>query len=150
MDQLRKAVKVKIKDIKQSGSKVTVILSVTNFGSGHCVPTGLPSRKLVVRFKALNPEKKVVYEGNEVLQKVMADSNGKVLTDDAALMMHSFRIVRDNRLRPGETRDLTFHFTKPLWTRITVEARVIYVYEPKVLKSESMSVEMASDKKDVK
>jgi hypothetical protein len=149
VSQLRKAVRVSIKSLKQAGDLVTAVVSLTNSGSGHCVPTGLPSRKLVLHLKVLNPEKVVGFQDRVVLQKVMAGADDKTLTGDAAIMLSSTRIVSDNRLRPGETRNLTFRFTKPRWTRVTVEAKLFYLYEPKVLKTERMSVEMAGDEKDV-
>ncbi len=150
VDQLRKAVRVSIKELKVSGDKVKAVVSLTNVGSGHCVPTGMPSRKLILTLTAVNPRKKVVFQDKVVIEKVMANSSGKTLRGDTAIMLRSASIKKDNRLRPGETRNLTFRFTKPRWTRITVEAKVVYQYEPKTLKTVRMAVEMGSDKKDVK
>lgn len=80
--------------------------------SAHAFPTGFPARMAVVDVRALDGRGKEVFKNiaadpmkehpEAVLNKGYADAEGK-----PALAAFATQLVRDNRLKPGEVRELT-------------------------------------------
>ena len=137
--QLRKAVTVKVTGLTRGKDRITVEVELENSGSGHYVPTGIPTRRLLLSCvikmsgtKAL--KQKVVYE------KVIFDKNGKELTKDSDIMLGlGTQIVKDNRLAPGEKRKVRLvYFTNPD-VEVAVSAWVEYVYSPNLAQPAEMT-----------
>ncbi|MBI5167681.1 MAG: hypothetical protein HY998_08115 [candidate division NC10 bacterium] len=150
---LKKAVKVEIAEVKRIRDRLRVLVKVTNAGSGHMVPTGLPSRKLVLQVdvKTQKNQKKRISEIREsrIYQKVLVSEDGKNLIRDSEIMLKRGRvtIAQDNRLAPRETRNEEFTFFVPSDLDLVVSAQIDYLYRPLVLGETEMRVEMARDEK---
>lgn len=150
---LKKAVKVEIVDVKRIGGRLRVLVEVTNVGSGHMVPTGLPSRQLIlkVEVKAVKNTRRELSQIQEtrIYQKVLVNEGGKRLTRDSEIMLKSGKltIVQDNRLAPRERRREEFNFSVPPGTGVLVKAQLDYFYKPVVLGETEMRVEMDQDEK---
>jgi hypothetical protein len=149
LEQLSKALKVRIASVDRvkSGVKVKVIL--TNVGSGHMIPTGIPSRKLVLRLIVRDAFNQIVMQDEKLFKKVLSDESGAVLESDAELLLNSAMVVSDNRIAPKEAREVEFSFSYPEKKRINIEVKAYYSYEHMVVGHQEMSVEMASDRRTV-
>lgn len=142
-EQLRKALKVEIKNIYQEKDFISVTVAVTNTGSGHAVPTGIPSRKLILRVELKTPGE--YFSHQRTYQKLIADSSGRVLHNITDIFLEGAQISSDNRIRPHQTKIESFTFARPKNKKITIRARVEYLYKAKILRPTEMRVKMAED-----
>jgi Zn-finger protein len=147
LTQLKKAVKIDITNILRGRDRIIVNLTVENVGSGHFVPTGIPSRKLVVTCKVTsgrNVTKKRVVR----YEKIIFDAQGRELLSDSEIMMgHGTQIVKDNRLAPGEIRKEKLVFYMEPAGEIFVSAQVDYIYRPAIIQQMEMKIEMNRSEK---
>lgn len=146
--QLRKAIELEIGDVSNIGEKVKVVVKMKNVGSGHKVPTGIPSRRLVLTFQAKDSTG-VLYEGKRVYQKVVADKDGNPIERDDHLFTKGASILKDNRLTPQETREEYFSFLVPKNREYILSASISYLYEPLLLQRTEMSIELSRSEKVV-
>lgn len=144
-EQLRKAIQVEIKKINKEGDIIEVVVGVTNIGSGHLVPTGIPSRKLILLVEVKTPNE--YFSQQKVYQKIMLDDSGKEIKKECEVFLQAAKISFDNRIRPKETRIERFAFVLPKHKKITVKARIEYLYKTTVLRPTEMRVKMAEDTK---
>jgi hypothetical protein len=146
-EQLRKALKVEIKNINKEKDIIEVVVGVTNAGSGHLVPTGVPSRKLILLVELRTPNEYFVQQ--KIYQKIILDESGKKIKKDSEFFLKAARVSFDNRLRPRETRIERFAFVKPRNKKITISARIEYLYKAKVMSPTEIRVKMAEDIKKI-
>jgi len=139
-DQLRSALKVEIVETVRQGRDLRVTVSVKNVGSGHKVPTGIPSREilLVVNVDAggytLKQERRY--------RRVLADKDGAELERDHQFFLHAASVVSDNRIAPREERLERFTFSVPKSGNFKVEADLTYQYAPLLLEPRPMVVRL--------
>jgi len=145
IEQLSKALKVEIKDINQEEDIIEVVVGVTNIGSGHNVPTGIPSRKLILLVELRTPTEYFVRQ--RVYQKIMSVESGEEIKKECEVFLTAAKVSFDNRLRPNETRTERFAFAAPRNKKITISARVEYLYKTSVLRPTEIRVRMAEDEK---
>lgn len=125
-------------EIKAGTARVTAY--VTNKGSGHKIPTGIPSRRLILHLKAKDDRGNIIYQEDRYYRKVLADKEGREITEDFRLMLDFARVPSDNRIAPKETRVETFTFPVPSTTgRVYTEASLEYSYKPIILMPRSPS-----------
>jgi len=150
ISQLSKAAKVEILRVKKRENNILVEIMVKNVGSGHMIPTGLPSRKLVLEVSLKNKKGAEIYKKQMEFKKVMVDEEGNILKTDAEILLKSARIYSDNRIPPMGAKRVKFLF--PIKDSILdrVEAKLIYHYEPLLIVPQEMSIEMAKDLKILK
>jgi hypothetical protein len=146
-EQLRKALKVEIKNINKEKDIIEVVVGVTNVGSGHLVPTGIPSRKLILVVELRTPNEYFVQQ--KIYQKIILDESAKEIKKDSEFFLKAARVSFDNRLRPRETRTERFAFVRPKNRKITISARIEYLYKTKVLSPTEIRVKMAEDIKKI-
>lgn len=142
-EQLKKAVKVEIENINKEEDVIEIVVGVTNVGSGHLVPTGVPSRKLILLVELKTPNEYFVQQ--KIYQKIMLDESGKEIKKECEVFLNAASISFDNRLRPRETRTERFAFAMPKNREITISARIEYLYKTSVLSPTEMRVKMAED-----
>jgi len=147
---VQKAARVRITSLRRDGDVVRGTVAVTNVGSGHMIPTGVPSRKLVLQISAQQEAGGKAYNRRITLQKVMADANGRALQNDVDIMLNSARILSDNRIPPGRSRTFSFAFPSSRYYALAVEAELTYWYQPAGLQPESMVIRMAGDVKHLR
>lgn len=145
VEQLKKAVTVKLEEVARSGEKAHAAVRLENVGSGHKVPTGLPTRKLVLRFQAVSGGVPI-YSEERIFQKVVQNQKGEVITRDSDLFLHAARIREDNRLEPMKPRVEHFSFLVPEGRPIEIEARLYYLYQPRLIQETEMKVELGKEK----
>lgn len=140
-DQLRSALTVQISDAVRTGGQLRVDVVIENVGSGHKVPTGMPSREVVLRVS--------VDDGNRVVtkerryRKVIADEKGKVLKQDYQMLLRGSMVLNDNRIGPKESRSerFTFDFSETQ-RRAQVTATLSYRYSPAILERQKLDVQL--------
>jgi hypothetical protein len=142
-DQLRSALSVQIANAERTQNRLQVDVAIENVGSGHMVPTGIPSREIVLSVS--------VDSGSRVLtqdrryRKVVADEKGRVLKRDFEVLLYGARILNDNRIGPREKRLEHFDFDVPKAGRSAkVTVRLSYQYAPVILHEEQMDVLLGS------
>ncbi len=146
-EQLRKALKVEIRNINKEEGIVEVVVGVTNVGSGHMVPTGIPSRKLILLVELKTPNE--YFSQQRIYQKIMLDESGKEIKKESEVFQQAAQISFDNRLVPRETRIERFAFAMPKNKKITISARIEYLYKTSVLRPTEIRVKMAEDVKSI-
>jgi hypothetical protein len=125
--QVKRAVTVRIESLSREAERVRAVVAVENSGAGHYVPTGIPSRKLVLSLSATQ-RRRVIFQRNLVYQRVMQDENDRTLTEDWEIKLLSKRCLRDNRLAPLEVRRETFVFNAAPDDDVDVSVRLDYVH----------------------
>lgn len=138
--QLRSALNVVVTRAVRTGDDLRVEVEVENVGSGHMIPTGIPSREVVltvtVEGRTYNRTQERRY------RKVVADERGRPLSGDVAMLLHGARILNDNRIHPREKRLEHFTFGLPRDSQVKVTAKLTYYYAPLILKEQPMSIEL--------
>jgi len=125
--QVKRAVTVRIQSLSREAERVRAVVAVENSGAGHYVPTGIPSRKLVLSLIATQ-RRRVIFQRDLVYQRVMQAEDGRTLTEDWEIKLLSKRVLRDNRLAPLEVRQETFVFNAAPDDDIQVSVRLDYVH----------------------
>lgn len=145
-DQVRKAATARILRVQREQRTVAAVeVEVANVGSGHSIPTGLPTRKLILEV-ILFSDGREVRRFEQRYQKVLLDDQGRPIIEDHRAMLSAKTIREDTRLRPGERRVERFVASVPSSGALRAEAVLRYVYEPELLLRQTMSIDMGSDK----
>jgi len=145
--QVVSAATVSIKSVERVLGGIQAVVEVSNVGSGHMIPTGIPSRSLELEVQLLDGGGKVVETAKHLFRKVIVDEDHNELTSDADLILKGAAISKDNRIPPGETVEVPFHFAASSKNRYLVRATLSYKYAPLILKEEDITIEMGSDVK---
>ncbi len=139
-DQLRSAMTVEVVGTARTTGDISVDVEVENVGSGHKVPTGVPSRELVLTVSLQAGSKQSSQERH--YRKVVADDQGNVITHDFEAMLRGAQIVSDNRIAPRERRREHFSFAPFGSGTLKVVATVSYVYSPIILDQREINIEL--------
>jgi len=146
IEQVKKAAKVRILQVeRKAGNAVEIKVEVANNGSGHSIPTGMPTRRLILDVVLFAGGREVTRFQREY-QKKLLDKEGKLIIEDYRTVLDAQTVMEDNRLRPGEKRVEQFEAVILPKGPLGVEATLHYLYEPKVLMPQPMSIDMASDR----
>ncbi|MBI2876179.1 MAG: hypothetical protein HYY20_04795 [Candidatus Tectomicrobia bacterium] len=144
--QLKKMLKVRIASAERLGDRVRVTVEITNHGAGHQIPTGLPTKRLVLTAKATTARgKSLVAERS--YRKVLLDAQGREITRDVDAFLSAAQLSSDNRIKPKETRREVFFFFIPRGTEAVISAQVAYAYRPRVIDQVETVVDLAQDER---
>jgi hypothetical protein len=80
--------------------ELQIVVSLTNTGGGHHVPTGLPDRRLEVDVAATDADGRVIERKQWWLGRVLAADG----SDEPVPFFVATRSISDNRLAAGQTR----------------------------------------------
>lgn len=123
--------------------RLQIDVVVENVGSGHSVPTGMPSREVVLSV-AVDHEGRVQTQERR-FRKIVADKDGLPLTSDHEALLFGARILNDTRIGPGEQRSLRFYFDVSQGKkRSKVTATLNYLYTPVILREQRVDVRMGT------
>ncbi|MBI1909484.1 MAG: hypothetical protein HYS22_04885 [Deltaproteobacteria bacterium] len=145
IEQVRKAVTLRIGESRREGDKIHATVYLENVGSGHKVPTGMPTRKLVLRLQAFVGGAPL-YAAERIFQKILVDKKGEVITKDADLFLKAVKVSQDNRLEPGEVRAEDFTFYAPEGKKIEIRLSLYYLYQPRIIHETEMKVILGEEK----
>ncbi len=143
-ETVKKAVILRLGEVRRDGEKIHAVVRLENVGSGHKVPTGLPTRRLVLTLQALvggTP----LYSEERVFEKVLVDAKGAKVTKDADLFLTAVKVIRDNRLEPRKPREEHFSFYAPEGKRVDLRVSAYYLYQPRIIQETEMKVEIGSE-----
>ncbi len=152
VDKVKSAASVQIRDIQKFPGSVRINVDVTNKGSGHRIPTGTPSRELLLEVALLSvPGKRLVEKKQVVFKKILLGANGQVLEGDAEIMVNARKLLSDNRIAPRETRTTGMTFINMPANPYIVRAKLYYNYlaETEPGKMQQMLIELASHEKSL-
>ena len=142
-EQIREAVKLDLVRTTRNAGRVEVVLAVRNIGSGHAVPTGHPSRRLLLKVEARSAASGALLgDATQTYEKVILGGSGKALLRDVELFLRG-REVRDTRITPGQARTETFAFSVPSGEAVRVHAELEYLYRSHVLAGNEWRVQVA-------
>ncbi len=128
--------------IQRTGNRVKVTLNITNDNVGHMIPSGLPSRKVVLDFNASVRQGREIYSDQKVYAKTIVDQYNNEVSD----FWKAVSVAKDNRFKPGESRIEVFEFDAPNGTdEINIQALLKYRLEAEIIttETESVNVELA-------
>jgi hypothetical protein len=128
MIELNRALQAQI-TAQRHGNAVDVNVQVTNRGAGHKLPTGSPLRSIVMVVHVDGGTGRT-QTGTRTYSRVVVDENNQEPNDEAAIWLRGTRVVRDDRLAPGERRVEKFSFTMPANTPVRAVAKFYYRYAP--------------------
>jgi len=137
LGQLRRGLDLKVLVAEPRGEDGYVEVEIGNGAAGHKIPTGLPSKQLVLIVRALSDGKET-YSQTRVYERKLVDANGAAVKSDGDLFLAAAKVVSDNRLAPKEKRKETFRFHLASGA-VKAEVTLAYRYhapgaaEPKIL-----------------
>ncbi|MGD8329475.1 MAG: multiheme c-type cytochrome [Acidobacteriota bacterium] len=140
-DQLRSALTVEITRALRNGDGLDVEVAIENVGSGHKVPTGMPTREVVLTVTAQGGSRSQT--GERRYGKVVADSDGNLLKTDVDVLLRGATVMNDTRIAPGERRVERLRFTAFGPEPVTLNAALSYEYAPAILDVRRMQVRLA-------
>lgn len=126
-----------------------VVALVTNKESGHSLPTGLPSRRIVLSVTLQDSNGRALATLSRTYQRTLKDRQGLRIPDQdvARMFLESAGVETDNRIRPKETRRENFVFPKPTKQQgevYSVRARLVYFLPLPFGDPPEIQVELAS------
>ena len=140
-NQLRSALAIEITSAERRGDRMEVEVSIENVGSAHMIPTGVPTREVVLSVVASAGNRNQVQERR--YRKVVGDARGRPLETDYEAMLFGAQIMNDNRIGPREKRVERFSFFLPAADVVKLEATASYYYAPVVVNVREMNIQLA-------
>jgi hypothetical protein len=147
-EQLQKAIRVEIKELFKDENFIHLVVEVTNSGSGHMVPTGIPNRQLILFAELKTPTDVITQQ--RVYERVLTDEQGMPLKKIYSLFQKAAKVTLDMRIKPKEKRRESFVFVIPESKKMTVTARVEYLFKAAVLSPTEIRVNMAEDVREIR
>lgn len=141
-EQVKGAVAVEVSKVSIEGSHLIVEVEVENVGSGHMVPTGIPTRELQVSVKVTDKGRSTIETQKRTYRKRIGDKNRTELFNDADILMIGSTVLSDNRIQPKEKRLEIFRFPTRSRGPFEVSAEAIYGYRPYVLDLRAIEISM--------
>jgi hypothetical protein len=129
--------------VQRTGNRVRVTLNITNNNVGHMIPSGFPSRKVVLDFNAIDEQGRTIFSDQKVYTKTLVDQYGNEASD----FWKAVSIAKDNRFKPRESRIEVFEFNVPDGTgKLNTQATLTYQLETEIvtIEPESINVELAN------
>ncbi len=132
IERVRQAVTLEVEGYEWIGDRVWAYLKVTNKGSGHCFPTGLPMHRAVLEI-TLRDGSAAVGMREIPFEIVMLTKDGKPISTEHEAFTVAARIRSDTRLKPNEARRIEVAFDKVKATRLSLSATLFYEYTTETL-----------------
>lgn len=137
--------------LDKSNNSLSVVVYVTNSEAGHSLPTGIPSRKVILTVKLFDSKGEIIGEKEVVYKRVLVNSEGKEIPDKNIkdMFLKAAALKSDNRIKPKETRreEFSFPITKRMGKILTVDSTLRYEFSVPYLEPNIMRMEMARDVK---
>lgn len=140
-----KSLQIDIKSIRRNKQKVDVVVDIANVGAGHSIPTGLPSKRIILQVSVLSANGKNHQTQQKVYQKTVVDNNGNPVGEDSELMSgRGYKIISDNRLKPREARTepFTFFVADSEQESLQISAAAYYEHNPQVMETSPIHIKI--------
>lgn len=141
-DKIRKAVRVEVREVQRTEGGYRVVVTIENEGSGHMIPTGIPTRQLELEVQ-LRRGHSLLGEQRRVFRKIVVDQQGKELRTDAEILLRGVRIRSDNRIPPKGIQELNLFFPYVGPPDFVVEAELYCQYPVAIVRPEEIALEIA-------
>lgn len=126
-EKLREAIRMS-GTLRRKSKKAILHVVVKNDKSGHKIPTGIPTHKIIIAAKLFDGEGETIGDKQVYIERILGDSEGNALTFPADIFLKASTVLKDNRIEPKEAREFTIDF--PLKKRLnTLSAGVSLLYE---------------------
>ena len=109
-----------------SGNGATVTVSLKNELVGHATPTGIPTHRIRLAVTLYDKVGNPLGTREEMFEKVMGDGAGKALVKPEDIFLSAREVLKDNRILPKETREVTFAFPPAETAPATAAVAVTY------------------------
>jgi len=139
-NQLRSALSVQVLRAERTPAGLEVDVQVENVGSGHMVPTGIPTREVVLTVSVESGGYTRSQERR--YRKVVGDDKGRPLKRDFETLLYGSRILNDNRIAPREKRVERLRFELRQAASAKVTATLSYHYAAMILRERPLDIEM--------
>jgi hypothetical protein len=145
IEQVSAAATVRIASVTEVPAGLRAVVEVSNVGSGHMIPTGIPSRELVLQVQLVDQRGIVLETREHIFKRVITDDEHNELMTDADIILNGASVSKDNRIPPGGSVQVPFSLAAAHGRKYTVRAALRYRYRPLVIKEEEISIEMGSE-----
>lgn len=122
--QVRRAVSLEIVSMVESSGSIELRVAVANTGSGHRIPTGMPSKQIVLEVSTAWDS--FVRLERFIFGRRIVDDAGNRLRRVADIMTRGASIPSDTRLRPGQRREFSFTLPAPVDADTRLVVRLFY------------------------
>jgi len=129
LDQLSKALDLRIVELTRRGAAIHVQVAVHNKGAGHGVPTGMPTRRITLTTE-VNGSRTGKQMQSRVYGTTVEDRNGTTLDHDSAIVTSGAKFASNTRLQPAERRIENFDFKVDPDENVDVRTVLTYRYDP--------------------
>jgi len=124
IQQVRRAVNLELVTVDERSGSVDLRVAVENQGAGHWIPTGMPSKRIVL-------EVSTVFGNRERSERVVfgrrfVDDAGNLLRTIPQIMTRGAALLSDTRLRPGQRREFSFTLPAPVDADTKLIVRLYY------------------------
>jgi hypothetical protein len=126
---LRKAVSVEIRNLRRDGDTVSFDVDIANTGAGHDLPTGVPTRAIVLEAEVVDGAT-VVGHAERSYRRQVLDAQGQPILHDSRVFVATATIGSDTRLKAGARRTERFVFPRAGSPAAHVRVRLTYAYNP--------------------
>lgn len=147
-DQLVRALDMRILEAQRLPGALRVRVQLRNVGAGHAVPTGSPTRKVILRVDVVTESGQRVWR-ERIYQRRVLDGRGEEIRRDSLLFTEARAIASDTRLAPAERRVEEFLLPVPAVENLTVTATLIYLYSPHERPETETRIEFLSERKEL-
>ncbi len=122
--QVRRAVVLELVSAEERSGSVDLRVAVENTGSGHYIPTGMPSKQITLEVST--SWENFVRSERVVFGRRVVDDAGNRLRRVADIMTRGASIPSDTRLRSGQRREFSFTLPAPVDTETKLLIRLFY------------------------
>ncbi len=132
IERVRKAVTLELEGYDWIADRVSIYIRISNKGSGHCFPTGLPMHRAVLEVTVRDGGTEV---GRRELpfEVVLLDKKGRPLQREHEVFLSATSVRSDTRLKPNEVRTIDVSFRDITASRLVVTATLYYEYSTESL-----------------
>jgi len=124
MAQLRRALGLELVAVTPGSGSVSLRVNIENRAAGHWLPTGMPSRQLVLEVSTQWGDR--VHSEDVVFGRKIFNADDELLTSVARMILEGTRVSIDTRLRPGQSRDIIHVLPAPQDAEVTLVVRCYY------------------------
>lgn len=122
--QVRRAVSLEIVSMVESSGSIELRVAVENTGAGHWIPTGMPSKQMVLEVSTAWGS--FVRSERFIFGRRIVDDAGNRLRTVADIMTRGASIPSDTRLRPRQRREFSYTLPAPVDASTKLVVRLFY------------------------
>jgi len=147
LHQLNKSLRMRILGLDRTSKGLRAQVRVHNVGAGHSVPTGIPTRMVILTVTVQVGDQK--FEDKRTYERVVVDEAGNALRRDSEVFVKGKTALTDTRLAPMEERVEEFFLPVPANGNAQVVATLTYLYSPHDRKETETRIDFWKEKREL-